>query len=43
MKSRRRLVRAAIVVLTSDRGLLLRPLSQALDDYLVTAETLPNL
>ena len=35
--------RRADTSLTSDRGLLLRPLSQALDDYLVTAETLPNL
>lgn len=34
--------RKADTSLTSDRGLLLRPLSHALDDYLIHAETLPN-
>jgi dTDP-4-dehydrorhamnose reductase len=33
--------RKADTSLTSDRGLLLRPLSQALDDYLISAENLP--
>ena len=35
--------RTADTSLTSDRGLLLRPLDQALEDYLIRAETLPNL